>query len=203
MKDADLYLDEIDLRRYLTRDECRKCGADSCKELIEELERRGCAACDLRGVPPDKARALQAVIDVERILPRAPLSPNPRPGTPGLTKLNNPACGDPILITGNNVFTQEVLMAVLSSTRKPFFFLSSDTQGDSLDMAVILGSFTADTVKKSLDTAGLPESASASPLLIPGRAIELAESIRSATGRHVEVGPVCAAELPLFYAETW
>lgn len=203
MDTANLYLDEIDLRRYLTTEECRKCGAASCKELLERLAERGCSVADLGGVAPEKRRVLQAVADVERNLPGVPKSPNPRPGPPGLTPLNKPVDGDPILVTGNNVFTQEVLMTVLSATSKPIFFLSSDTRGDSLDMAVILGTFTAQTVREALETEGLPVLAANSPLLIPGRAVDFAESIGAATGRTVEVGPVCAAELPLFYGEAW
>ncbi len=203
MKDADLYLDEIDLGRYLTSGECKKCGTESCKELVEELKRRGGDLADLLDVLPERAATLRAAADAQQGLPRVPMSPNPRPAPPCLTPLNNPADGDPILITGNNVFTQEVLMAVLASTSMPLFFLSSDTRGDSIDMAVILNTFTADSVKGTLEAEGLFESAGASPLLIPGHAAELADSIRTITGRQVDVGPVCAAELPLFYGEVW
>ncbi len=203
MKDADLYLDEIDLGRYLTSEECKKCGADSCKELVEELKQRGGNLAELLDVLPERAATLRAAADAQQGLPLVPMSPNPRPGPPGLTPLNNPADDAPILITGNNVFTQEVLMAVLASTSMPLYLLSSDTRGDSLDMAVILNTFTADTVKNALDAEGLSESAGASPLLLPGRAADLADPIRVATGRQVDVGPVCAAELPLFYGEAW
>ncbi len=203
MKDADLYLDDIDYGRYFTNEECKKCGAESCKDLVEALKRRGGASAECLGALPGKARALQAVGGLEQSLPRVPMNPNPRPGPPGLTPLNNPADGAPILVTGNNVFTQEVLMAVLASTAKPLFLLSSDTRGDTLDMAVILGTFTAETVAKALATEGLAERAGTSPLLIPGRAADFAGPIQTATGRQVDVGPVCAAELPLFYGETW
>ena len=201
MDSANLYLDDIDLGRYLTTAECRKCGAESCKDLVEKLVERGLDLPDLAGVASEKRRVLEAVADMKEVLPGVPKSPNPRPGPLGLTPLNKPVDGDPILVTGNNVFTQEVLMTVLSTTSKPLFFLSSDTRGDTLDMAVILGTFTADTVQNAFEAEGLIENARTSPLLIPGHAAKFAESIGAATGRQVDVGPVCAAELPLFYGE--
>jgi CO dehydrogenase/acetyl-CoA synthase gamma subunit (corrinoid Fe-S protein) len=203
MKDADLYLGDIDFDKYFSPEECRNCGADSCKALVEKLRSGGCAAGDLEGIPADRARALQTVLNLEGMLPGVPQLSMPRPGAPGLTGLNSPFDGDPILVTGNNLFTQEVLLTVLSTTTKPFFFLSADTRGDSLDMAVILDTFTVEAVEKALGAAGLTEKAESSSLLLPGRAVALADPVSEATGRRVDVGPVCAAELPLFYGEAW
>ena len=39
VNEADLYLSEIDFERYLSREACRRCGADSCKALVEKLRR--------------------------------------------------------------------------------------------------------------------------------------------------------------------
>ncbi|MHC5081541.1 MAG: hypothetical protein ACYTHN_21275, partial [Planctomycetota bacterium] len=149
------------------------------------------------------SRALQAFAELVSRLPQVPQLSMPRPGPPGLTPLNRPANGDPILVTGNHVFTQEVLLAVLAGTRKPLFFLSADTRGDSLDMAVLLGTFTAEVVERALKTEDLTVAAKESPLLIPGRAAPLEDPIRERTGRRVDVGPVCAVELPLFFGEAW
>ncbi len=203
MAEADLYLDTISIETYLSRTECKKCGADSCRDLVEKLKQNECSATDLSSIPPFKLHALQSMIDIEKNLPAVPRLQLPRPSDPGLTELNNPSNGDPILVTGNNLFTQEVLMCVLASTTKPLFFLSTDTQGDSLDMAVILGTFTVDTVLKALTEEGLSKRGGSSPLLIPGRAGHLAEAIHSASGCTVDIGPICAVELPLYFSSAW
>jgi len=200
---ADLYLDEIDLERYFAKETCKKCGANSCKDLIDKIKARSCSVAELTATTTDAAQALQTIVDMESGLPKVPVEQYPRLGTIGLAKLNNPSDGDPILVTGNNLFTQEVLMAVLASTCKPFYFLSADTRGDPIDMAVILRTFTPEAIRRVLDAEEMAKKAPSSPLVIPGRTHHLAESIRSETKRNVTVGPVCAVELPLFYGDTW
>jgi CO dehydrogenase/acetyl-CoA synthase gamma subunit (corrinoid Fe-S protein) len=140
---------------------------------------------------------------MEGNLPAVPAITTPRPVPPELAELNDPSQGDPVLVTGNSVFTQEVLLAVLAATASPFFVLFTDTRGDTLDMAVILGSFTADRVKRSFEAERLAERARGSTLVLPGLAAGSKDEVAAATGRPVEVGPVCAAELPLYFGERW
>jgi CO dehydrogenase/acetyl-CoA synthase gamma subunit (corrinoid Fe-S protein) len=40
-------------------------------------------------------------------------------------------------------------------------------------------------------------------LIIPGLAAELKDDIEKVTGWPVEVGPVCAAELPCYFGDSW
>jgi CO dehydrogenase/acetyl-CoA synthase gamma subunit (corrinoid Fe-S protein) len=115
-----------------------------------------------------------------------------------LMELNDPGPADPILVTGNSELTQQVLLAVLSTTTLPLGVLFTDTRGDTLDMALILGSFTAERIGRSLD--GVRKGG---PLILPGLAGSLADGTREVTGRPVEVGPICAAELPLVFGERW
>lgn len=202
MPDADLYLDRIDLDRYLTREECARCGASSCKELVEKLRERSCAPGDL-GLPDERLLPLASTLEMETSLPAVPSLEHPRPVEPALVELGDPSPGDPVLLTGNSALTQEVLLAVLSTTTSPFFVAFTDTRGDTLDMAVILSSFTPRRVARSLEGFGLRDRAPGSALLLPGLAGPMASAISSATGLSVEVGPVCAAELPLFFGERW
>jgi CO dehydrogenase/acetyl-CoA synthase gamma subunit (corrinoid Fe-S protein) len=118
-------------------------------------------------------------------------------------ELNHPSPGDPVLVTGNSEFTQAVLLAVLSTTETPFFVLFCDTRGDTLDMAVILKSFTHDRIKQSMERKGLPDRAKGSTLILPGLAADMQRDVAEATGWPVQVGPVCAAELPLFFEDRW
>ena len=156
--------------------ECHKCGPQSCKELVEKIKDQ---------------------------LPRVPALQLPRPVEPALVELNNPRPGAPVLVTGNSEFTQAVLLAVMSTTESPFFVLFTDTKGDTLDMAVILKSFTPERVRQSAEKEQLSEKAGGSTLILPGRAAGLKDDIRKTAGWPVRVGPVCAAELPLFFGESW
>jgi CO dehydrogenase/acetyl-CoA synthase gamma subunit (corrinoid Fe-S protein) len=204
MPDADLYLETIDYTRYLSDHECTKCGAESCRQLVERLRHQGDGAFEsLEGLAEAKARALQSVIEVEHALPSVPQITDPRPFPPELAEFNSPAPGDPVLVTGNSVFTQEVLLAILSNTVSPFFVLFSDTRGDTLDMALIFDSFTTARLVQSLAEERVAERAYGSTLILPGLAVELWEEIADITGFPTGIGPVCAAELPLYFGDRW
>ena len=156
--------------------ECHKCGPQSCKDLVEKIK---------------------------PLLPQVPSLQLPRPVEPALVELNDPSPGDPVLVTGNSEFTQAVLLAVLSTTESPFFVLFTDTRGDTLDMAVILKSFTPERIRQSLEKEKLKDKAPDSKLTIPGLAAASKDEIAETTGWPVQAGPVCAAELPLFFQDIW
>jgi len=155
-------------------------------------------------LPPEAYSSLKAAVAAEKSVPNIPMILLPRPGPTGITELNDPGDGDPILVTGNSVYTQEVLLTVLSQTAKPFFLLCVDTKGDTLDMAVIFESFGPESVKQALVSANLNDGTSNSTIIIPGKAAHMHQAIKAATAwRNTEVGPVCAAELPLFFGDRW
>lgn len=156
--------------------ECHKCGPQSCKQLVENLK---------------------------TLLPQVPSLDLPHPVDPALFELNHPRPGDPVLVTGNSEFTQAVLLSVLSTTESPFFVLFCDTRGDTLDMAVILQSFTPERIKHFIESEDLAGKANGSKLILPGLAAGLRDAIAETTGWPVEVGPICAAELPLFFRDRW
>ena len=199
---ADLYVDTIGYEGYLGAEECVRCGAESCAALVEKL-RSGGAYALLDGFDLVTKRAVKTTVAIEHNLPSVPSITVPRPVRPELVELNEPGPGDPVLVTGNSLFTQEVLLAVLSTTVRPFFVLFADTRGDTLDMAVILESFTARRLAYSVESESLGDRAGGSPLVLPGLARELRDEIATATGFSVEVGPVCAAELPLYFGDRW
>jgi CO dehydrogenase/acetyl-CoA synthase gamma subunit (corrinoid Fe-S protein) len=198
--DANLYLDRIDLARYLSTEECRKCGARSCKELVERLRERRCQADDLATLAGPKRKALGIASGIDAVLPAVPQLQLPQPAPAGLVALNDPGPGDPVLVTGNSELTQQVLLAVLADTLSPFHVLFTDTRGDTLDMAIILGSFTPGRVRDALKADPPPAPGT---LTLPGFAADLRDAIADATGWPVEVGPVCAAELPLYFGDRW
>ena len=183
--------------------QCKKCGATSCKDLLDKIIERKHVKTDIARISSKKIKALDNIIDIEASLPGVPQLQFPEAITPGLIKINNPTKCDPVLVTGNNRFTLDVLMTVLSFSNKPFFLLSADTRGDSLDMAVILETFTAYTVQRALQREGILNEGKGNPFILPGRAAHLKASIEEAVSYNVIIGPVCAAELPLFLGDLW
>ncbi len=198
MDKADLYWDEIAWQSYFSAEECNRCGVDSCRELAERIVAGERGSADCRPLSNAKLQAVKIALNGHYPLPEIPKLAFPRPVTPELIELNHPGNGDPIVVTGNNQYTQEILLAVLGNVAEPLFVAFSDTRGDTLDMAVIFGSFTAESVRELFLGAKLETRAPNSPLIIPGRAAESASALCSLLETKVEVGPVCAAELPLY-----
>ncbi len=198
MDRADLYFEQIALNQYLSEEECKRCGADSCKELVDELNSGVINVLDLSSIPKEKTKAMEFALNGRDRLPEVPILTLPRRANTELVELNNPQNGDPVIVTGNNQYTQEVILTVLSVLSAPLFVLFSETHGDTLDMAVIFESFNARSIGEFFEQSGLNVRASSSPVIIPGKAVEVQQSIQKRLRLNVELGPVCAAELPLY-----
>lgn len=135
--------------------------------------------------------------------PEVPLLTHPRPSFIGLLELNNPNDTSLVIISGNNEYTEQVLMTVLGTTKCPFFVIFLDTDGNTIDMAMIYQTLTAERVRNGLKETDIKEKVNSKELIIPGLAASLKPDIEKLTGWRVRVGPVCAAELPLFLSELW
>ena len=225
---ADLYYGRIDLRRHLPQPgpACRACDAASCRSFAARLEDGRLAEEARRGpLPPeacplltrDRLHAFRIALAPELLLPAVDVSPLPRPVEAGAVPIANPGPGAPVLVSANHEGTVAFLGALLAWTSTPLHYLIVDTGGDGVDMAMILGSLTAERIAGALRTVfpgALPER-----IVLPGLAAALTEELAAAlaeelaaalagelaarTGRRVEVGPVCGAELPLFLGEAW
>jgi CO dehydrogenase/acetyl-CoA synthase gamma subunit (corrinoid Fe-S protein) len=200
---ADLYLDTINFLKYLDKQDCSQCGFDSCEEFIEALRKGQKLSSDCSSISANAAYAFVAVQNIKELWPEVPLLIHPRPSNIGLFELNNPNADSLVLISGNNEFTEQVLLTVLGTTMGPFFVLFIDTDGHTVDMSMIFQTFTAARVSQAFQEARLEEKVSRKEVIIPGLAVSLKEDIETETGWHVRVGPVCAAELPLFLSEIW
>jgi len=154
-------------------------------------------------ISKNEAYAFEAVQRIKDLWPEVPLLTHPRPSFVGLIELNVPRSESLVLISGNNEYTEQVLMTVLGTTICPFFVIFVDTDGNTVDMSMVYQTLTAERVHKALKATGIEEKASARKLIIPGLASSLKEGIEKLTGWHVRVGPVCAAELPLFLSGIW
>jgi CO dehydrogenase/acetyl-CoA synthase gamma subunit (corrinoid Fe-S protein) len=200
---ADLYSGKIDFLRYFKRSDCEACGFPSCDAFIEAIKTGKERPADCPFINENKAYALEAIRKIEDSWPEVPLLTHPRPSVVGLVELNKPTSESLVLISGNNEYTEQVLMTVLSTTVCPFFVIFVDTEGNTVDMSMIYGTLTAGRVHNSLRESAIERRVSTREMIIPGLASSLKEKIEKMTGWRVRVGPLCAAELPLFLSEIW
>jgi CO dehydrogenase/acetyl-CoA synthase gamma subunit (corrinoid Fe-S protein) len=200
---ADLYLESIDFRRYFERADCLRCGYASCAAFVDAVKEGLVKSEDCPLISRNKAHALEVINRIEELWPDVPLLTHPRPGFAGLVELNNPTSDSLVLVSGNNEYTEQVLMTVLGTTICPFFVLFADTDGNTVDMAMIYRTLTAERILDSIRQSGLEERTAGRLLMIPGLAASLEKDIGRLTGWSVRVGPLCAAELPLTLSEIW
>jgi len=200
---ANLYLETINLLKYLKKTDCAECGFRSCEEFIDALRKRIKKPQDCSFISKNEAYAFELVQRIENLWPEVPLLMHPRPGLVGLVELNKPNSESLVLITGNNEYTEQVLMTVLGTTICPLFVIFVDTDGNTVDMSMIYKTLTAGRVHKALKETDIEQKVNWKELIIPGLASSLKEDIEKLTGWDVSVGPLCAAELPLFLSEIW
>lgn len=203
MLKANLYVDRIDLARYLTPEEVKVSGARDARDLAARLQ---AGTLDLGDCPffgPTKRYALSLALRAAEILPPVQSLELPRPVPADLFELNEPGPEAPVIITGNSEFTLTVITGILATTISPFFLLLVDCRGDTVDMAMVFRSFTPQRLDQALDAHGLAGRVSHRRLLLPGILAPLKEELAAYTGWEILVGPICAAELPLFLGEAW
>ena len=203
MASADLYLDTINYLKYLDKADCAECGFASCEEFIVALRKGTKSPRDCRSISANEAYAFKAVEDIKSLWPEVPLLVHPRPSHTGLFELNSPHAESLVLISGNNEYTQQVILTVLGTTMGPFFVLFIDTDGNTVDMSMIFHTFTAERVSNAFQETRIEDKVRRKEVIIPGLAAPVKNDIERLTGWHVRVGPVCAAELPLFLSALW
>jgi CO dehydrogenase/acetyl-CoA synthase gamma subunit (corrinoid Fe-S protein) len=200
---ADLYLDTINYLKYLDKADCAECGFATCEEFIGALKRGNKRPQDCSSISANEAYAFDAVEKVKELWPDVPLLLHPRPSHIGLFELNSPHAESLVLISGNNDYTQQVILTVLGTTMGSFYILFIDTDGHTVDMSMIYHTFTAERVNKAFQETGIEDKVSRKEVIIPGLAAPIKKDIETVTGWQVRVGPVCAAELPLFLSSVW
>lgn len=200
---ADAYLDRIDFLRYLPQTDCGACGEKTCEEFVQGLKRGEKQPPDCPELSEGLYYPFQIALEADHTLPKFTCVTDPRPGPIGLVEINRPREESPLLISGNHVHTQDVLMSILSTTSSPFFLLFSDTKGNTVDMAVIFEALTAKQIRKDVQTSDVLDRISNKEVIIPGLAAAVGYELKQSTDWNIIVGPICAAELPLFLADRW
>ena len=179
------------------------CGFPSCEAFIEAVKAGLKKPQDCTFIEGNRAYALDAIKRIEELWPDVPLLTHPRPGFTGLIELNKPGRESLVLLSGNNEYTEQVLLTVLGTTLCPFSVLFVDTDGNTVDMAMIYHTLTAERIQKAIMKSGIEAKGNTREMIIPGLAGQLKAEIEMLTGWRVRVGPVCAAELPLFLSDIW
>lgn len=200
---ADLYLDKINLAKYLSREEWEAAGAPDATELARRLRAGELHLEHCPFFPPWKRYALDLALRAGEVLPPVPSLELPRPVAPDLYELNEPGPDSPVLVTGNSEFTLTVLTALLALTVSPFYLLMVDCRGDTVDMAMVYRSFTPERLKRALTAHHLEDRVNHRRLIVSGWLAPLAADLSQESAWEVIVGPVCCAELPLFLGEAW
>jgi hypothetical protein len=198
MMEANLYLDKMDVCRYWPA------GVPvTCQECIAKLKTGQVTSKDFDFLTPGKLQALKAAIGAETYLPSAPLLTVPQPVEAGLFPVNEPDENSLVIVSGNNQITFEVLATVWAQGVTPAYFLLIDCLGNTVDMAMVYGDFTPVRLVQALQKSGLEKEVEHRRMIVPGLTAPLAGDFAAATGWEVEVGPVCAAEIPLFLGDRW
>lgn len=203
MASADLYLEKVDFLKYLKRTDCAQCGIEACEEFLVALNKGQKKPRDCPFLSKNETYAFEVAMKAKDLWPEVPLLTHPRPSLVGLVELNSPSSESLVLISGNNEYTEQVLMTVLGTTISPFFVLFVDTDGSTVDMSMIYQILTAERIHKAIKETDIQEKAKKREMIIPGFASSLREDIEELTGWQVKIGPICAAELPLFLSEMW
>ncbi len=203
MLQANLYIDRIDLARYLTPEEVRQSFARDSGELAARLKDGSLALTDCPWFGTAKRHALSLALNAAAVLPPVQSLELPHPVPPELFDINEPGPDAPVLVSGNSEFTLTVMTGILATTVSPFYLLLADCRGDTVDMSMIFRSFTPQRLDQSLEANGLAGRVSHRRLIIPGILAPLREELAAYTGWEITVGPICAAELPLFMGEAW
>jgi CO dehydrogenase/acetyl-CoA synthase gamma subunit (corrinoid Fe-S protein) len=200
---ANLYIENIQFQKYLDQNACKQCGFPSCDAFIDAVRKGTKQQGECAFIGKNMAYAFDAVRKIEQLWPAVPLLTHPRPDFTGLVELNDPDDSSLVLISGNNELTEQVLMTVLSTTICPFFVIFVNTEGNTVDMSIIYKTLTAERIGRSLRETGIEKRVQKKEIIIPGLASSLENEVRKLTGWKVGVGPVCAAELPLYLSEIW
>jgi CO dehydrogenase/acetyl-CoA synthase gamma subunit (corrinoid Fe-S protein) len=203
MLTAELYVDRIDIAKYLTREECEAAGVMEPVELVRRLREGELRLKDCPGFTLEKRYAISLALKASEILPPVQSLELPRPVPPDLYEINEPGADSPVLVTGNSEFTLTVMTGLLAATVSPFFLLLVDCRGDTVDMSMVYRSFTPARLKQALAAHNLAGKVSHRQLIVSGWLAPFREDLARETGWEIIVGPECAGELPLFLGDAW
>ena len=198
MLKADLYLDQMNLCRCWPAN-----AAISCEDFIAQVKAGKAFIEDCTFLTSQQIQALKLAFEAEQYLPSIPPTTAPQPMEGCLFPLNEPDENALVIVSGNSKLTFEILATVWAQGITPCYFLLVDCSGNTVDMAMVYEDFTSKRLLQALKESGLEEKVMHRHMIVPGVTAPLADDFIIATDWEVEIGPICAAELPLFLGERW
>ena len=196
--EANLYLSQVDYCRYWPSS-----ASSPCEEFISQMKAGKARPGDYPFLTAKQFKTFKLVTELETQIPPVPLLSLPQPIEAELIPVNEPANDSIVIVTGNNRLTFDLLITIWSQGITPVYFLLVDCFGDTVDMAMVYQHFTPARLKQALDKTGLEKKVNHRQMITPGFTAPLAEDFTKVTGWMIEVGPICAVELPLFLGERW
>jgi len=198
MMPANLYLNQIDPCHYWPAN-----ATIQCENFLSQLRTGTLSTKEYPFLTTNQLQAFKTVLEAETYLPPIPQLTIPQPVEAGLFPINEPDRNSIVIVSGNNQYTFELLASIWAQGITPAYFLLLDCLGNTVDMAVLYGDFTSGRLLHILKETSLEEKVAHRHLIVPGYTRSLAQDFAKATGWEVEVGPVCAVELPLYLEDRW
>jgi len=198
MPEADLYINKIDTCSYWPGN-----ATIPCEEYLARLKVGEADIGDYSFLTSNQFQAFKLVLEADKYLPSVPLLTVPQPLTPDLVYINEPDRNSLVIVSGNSRLTFEVLATIWAQGVTPAYFLLVDCLGITVDMAMVYGEFTPARLVQALKKSGLEEKVEHRNMIVPGSTAPLVRDFVRATNWSIEVGPVCAVELPLFLGNRW
>jgi len=198
MMPADLYLNQIDPCRYWPAN-----APIQCEDFLAQLKKETPYANEYPFLTSSQLQAFRVVLEADKYLPPIPQLTMPQPMEAGLYPINDPDKNSLVIVSGNNRYTFELLASIWAQGTTPAYLLLVDCLGNTVDMAVFYGDFTSGRLLKILKETGLEEKVAHRHIIVPGYTKALSQDFVKSTGWEVEVGPVCAVELPLYLGDRW
>ncbi len=118
---------------------------------------------------------------------------------PGLYEINDPAEGDPVLVTTNFSITYFSVANEVESAGLPAWLLVCDAEGMSVLTAWAAGKFDSERIAKDVKRFGVAEKVNEKLLVLPGHVAVLSGEVEEELpGWEVRVGPREAVDIPSF-----
>ncbi|OPY31882.1 MAG: Acetyl-CoA decarbonylase/synthase complex subunit gamma [Methanomassiliicoccales archaeon PtaU1.Bin124] len=197
IEEIDLYkLKADEIENYLPTDKSPPEGYKKWGEFAQALVEGKVKATSCTKIDNGMAEVMDAVLSIGIRLPESdPMQQKvPQP----LLEFNHPDESSPILITSNSIITHQILKLVLETAKVKAFVIPVDTNGYTLDNAVVAGAFSPMEVMKALTNSGITDKTSCRRAMLPGLAKDLKNGIERVTRWTYEIGPVSIFELPLY-----
>jgi acetyl-CoA decarbonylase/synthase complex subunit gamma len=197
IEEIDLYkMRAEDLMNYLPDGGQVPGGAGSWEEFAQMLIDRKAKASGCKGIGKDMAAAIDAVLAIDIRLPES--DPMQEKVKQNLFEYNSPTSDSPIVLTGNSVVTHRILKLVFDATKVKAYVIPIDTNGYTLDNAVVTGHFTPMGVMKAISDSRIIDKNPSRRAVISGLAKDLKGNIERMSRWNLEIGPVSGFELPLY-----